>query len=144
MGLQAGLPPVEMEFLRFQVVDEDGPIVEKWFRRPVLTLDDVERLEGEARRYMESVVKPWAQKAFFLTCYEGLDVSSEVLDALQERIVAFNEEYSLGDVRYGGKSFAKVFVIATSIRTASPGSSHFAEREDALEVLRQRVRDSGT
>jgi hypothetical protein len=142
VGLQVGLPPVEMEFLSFQVVDDEGPIVEKRFRRPVLTMEDVETLVSEASAYMENVVRPWANKAWFLTCYDELDVASELLDRLQERIVEFNQEYSHGDVRYGGKAFAKVFVIATSIRSAAAGANHFASREDALEVLRKRVQDS--
>ena len=54
----------------------------------------------------------------------------------------FNQQYSKGDVRYGGSVVAQSLVISTAIRSLSASEIH-PTREKALESLRERIRRRG-
>jgi hypothetical protein len=133
------LPRQTMDFLTMRVVDWDGPIVEIVFNRRIASEPDVEIVLREAIDFMRKYVVAKAKKAYFVTCYDNLDVSRELLTQLQERFVEFNATFSLGDVRYGGTELAQMFVITTSIRSATR-SNIFPGREQALAALRDRIR----
>ena len=136
------LPHRDFSFLSLNVTDWTGPIVEIRFARPVQTAHDVQTVIREATTFMQSVVRPRARRAYFMTCYDGLSVGHDVLSELRERFVEFNKRFSLGDVRYGGKAFAKTLVVATSLLSSTP-SNHFATRQEALASLRRSARDRG-
>jgi hypothetical protein len=129
------------DLVTMQVVDWEGPIVEILFHRPVASSEDVSELLRETRSFMEEkVVKAGLKKAYFLTCYEGFSVTREHANELQQAFLAFNGQYSQGDVRYGGTILAKTLVISTAIRSES-SSEHYDTREKALESLRARIRN---
>ncbi len=126
-----------------QVVDWKGPIVEVVFHRPIRSLEDVRELVDEADEFMRRHVLPTgARKAYFLTCYDHFAVAKDLAHPLQEAFLRFNEQYSLGDARYGGTLVAQSLVISTAIRSESPSELH-ATREDALGRLRKRIRGEG-
>ena len=126
-----------------QVVDWEGPIVEIVFHRPIATSDDVTELLRETRGFMDQHVRPsGAQKAYFVTCYDGFRVAKEQVHPLQEAFLEFNQQYSKGDVRYGGSVVAQSLVISTAIRSLSASEIH-PTREEALESLRERIRCRG-
>jgi hypothetical protein len=133
----ADLPSQKLSFLTMQVVDWDGPIVEIGFHRPVETEGDLALLLREANTFMRVHVTPKARKVYFVTCYDGLHFASGVMAKAREGFATFNGKYSLGDVRYGGDTVAKTFIIAQSIEAAT--RSHiFETREQALAALRAK------
>lgn len=135
------LPHRSYRFLTLQVVDWDGPVVEIGFDRPIESKADAGAAVREASLFMRTQVAPRSPTAFFITCYDGLTVGREPLAELQQRFIEFNEKFSVGDVRYGGSTFARTFVTATSIQSASR-SNHYQSRDEALSALREKIRVS--
>lgn len=142
MAKRGSLPYVEMSFLTMQVVDWKGPIVEIGFNKPVETEAHVETLLREANTFMRNHVTPRAGQAFFVTCYDNLHFAPNVLEKAREGFARFNDKYSLGDVRYGGDTVAKTFIIAQSIK-ASTRSAIFATRDEALNAVAAKIQISG-
>ncbi len=132
------LPYKEMSFLTMQVVDWKGPIVEIGFHRPVETNAQVETLLREANSFMRIHVLSRAGQVYFVTCYDNLHFSPDVLERAREGFAKFNDKYSLGDVRYGGDKVTKTFIIAQSIRAATR-SAIFETRKQALEAIRAKM-----
>jgi len=128
------------ELVRLEIVDWDGPIVEIHFVRPLVSVEDVDRLVAEAEAFVKAHIAPWEDgKAYFLTCYDNFSVPKQLAQRLQDLFVGFNRRYSKGDVRYGGTLVAKTLVISTAIRSES-ASEIYATREEALDHLRKRIR----
>ena len=142
MDAKEDLPSRSYRFLTLEVVDWTGPIVEITFDRAIDSIADAGAAVREASLFMRTLVAPRSSSAFFITCYDGLSVTREPLSELQQRFIEFNEKFSVGDVRYGGSHFAKTFVVATSIQSASR-SNHFESRADALVALREKIRLAG-
>ncbi len=139
MAADALPDPWTMTFATVQVVDWTGPIVETVFHRSIETQSDVDTLWSEATEFMTTVVAPRAEKAFFLTCYDGFRVARDLLGVFQDGLVAFNERFSKGDARYGGSDVARMILISTSIRSARSSNLH-GQREEALASLRKEIR----
>jgi hypothetical protein len=127
-----------MRFLTMEVVDWTGPIVEIRFNQPVERNEQVDTLLREANSFMKIHVKPRAQKAFFVTCYDNLHFSPEVLERARAGFAEFNANYSLGDVRYGGDAVTKTFIIAQSIKAAT-SSAIFQTRRQAIDAIRKMM-----
>ncbi|MCP4895660.1 MAG: hypothetical protein GY906_01695 [bacterium] len=138
MGQRAGLPFKEMSFLTMQVVDWKGPIVEIRFHRPVETTAQVDTLLREANSFMRVEVSPSARQVYFVTCYDNLHFSPDVLEHAREGFARFNDRYSLGDVRYGGNAVTKTFIIAQSIKSATR-SAIFETRGQAIQAIRAKL-----
>jgi hypothetical protein len=127
-----------MRFLTMEVVDWSGPIVEIRFNRSVETEVDVAALLREANSFMRVHVTPRARKTYFVTCYDNLHFSSKVLEKAREGFAQFNGRYSLGDVRYGGDTVTKTFIIAQSIKAAT-SSAIYETRQQAIDAIRQMM-----
>lgn len=143
MPSEADRPKQSYRFLTLEVVDWNGPIVEIGFERPMRSAVDAAAAVREASSFMRTRVSPRASQAYFVTCYDGLSVTREILADLRERFIDFNSRYSLGDVRYGGSHAARTFVVATAVHSASR-SNHYETREEALAALRRRIGVSAT
>lgn len=127
-----------MDFLTMEIVEKRGPIVEISFNRPISDEGDAAEVVKEADRFMRETVPPLAGKAYFVTCYDNLSISREVLKILQERFIGFNKTYSLGDTRYGGGLVARSFIISTAVKSHSE-SRIFNTREEALSALINQI-----
>jgi hypothetical protein len=126
-----------------EVVEREGPIVEIVFHRPIASPEDVDELLREASDFMVRQVLPsGARKAYFLTCYDGFAVAKDLARSLQDAFLRFNEQYSLGDARYGGAVVAQSLVIATAIRSES-ASELYSTRKGALRSLKARMAGRG-
>ncbi len=132
------LPKRSYRFLNLEVVDWNGPIVEIGFEQPITSASDAAAAVREASSFMRTTVLSQAATAYFITCYDGLSVTREVLADLRERFIEFNARYSVGDVRYGGSHAARTFVVATAVHSASR-SNHFETRAEALAALRRQI-----
>lgn len=139
MDAKEDLPRRSYRFLTLEVADWTGPIVEISFDRPIDSTADAAAAVREASLFMRTLVAPRSTTAYFITCYDGLSVTRDPLSELQQRFIKFNEKFSVGDVRYGGSHFAKTFVVATSIQSASR-SNHHESRAEALAALREKIR----
>jgi len=127
-----------MSFLTMKVIDRNGPIVEIDFHRKIESPEDMDVLLAEAESFMEAVVRPFSERTYFVTCYDRLSVAVELIPKLRDRFSGFNKKYSKANVRYGGSTFAKTFVIATSIKDKDDVAL-YPDRERAIAAIREVV-----
>jgi len=132
------LPTWMMQLLTMEVLDWEGPIVEIRFNGRVSTQEDVRQLAVEANAFVEACVLSRAERAYFVTCYDGLSAPSDILVELQDAFVDFNQRFSLGDVRYGGGDLAQTVAITTAIRSGHPSKVH-SSRKEAVAFLRTLI-----
>jgi hypothetical protein len=127
-----------MNFLTMKVIDRNGPIVEIGFVRRIESPQDVDRLLAEAESFMEAEVRPFSERTYFVTCYDRLSVAAELVRELRDRFSGFNKKYSKANVRYGGSTFAKTFVIATSIKDRD-NVALYPDRDSAVAAIRKLI-----
>lgn len=128
----------EMNFLTMKVIDRNGPIVEIDFNRRIESPEDIDVLLAEAESFMESVVRPISERTYFVTCYNRLSVAADLILELRDRFSGFNNKYSKANVRYGGSTFARTFVIATSIK-GKEDVALYPDRESAVAAIRELI-----